>query len=440
MVAVDRFGDVVRQNLPGRVPDDGPLDAPRRPVGRGRPGRPGRPRGQRDPPPAPGRRARPHPAARPRPRGPRHRPGRARAAAERRGRRGAAGVPRLVARDRAPAPGLPGRHGRRGHRVARRRRRRRGRPAPPLHRACSPTHVHVPVDRDGDGRLDAVEDHRPGGARPSPRTATGTGAEPWAAARRTGCSRRCRDACARCTRTPTSSPRSGASMQRISRRIRRQLVEGSTAMWTGPGADEARAAFLALAAETETRGRTFEEAATADAGGRPGDHPQPRGVRHPARPVGRAGQPRSGRRRRLPGPRVDGRLGAGAAGGAGAGAGEGVGPALPAVQREHDRGRRRPRPHPPRPTAPRRSRSTPRSRPWSPGAYTPPPADGWRPGVVGGAPDGPTGGVLVGTSAVGGTTDVGWGGTGDGVPDLVARPTTTRAPAPRPDDERCRRR
>ena len=28
MVAVDRFGDVVRQNLPGRVPDDGPLDAP----------------------------------------------------------------------------------------------------------------------------------------------------------------------------------------------------------------------------------------------------------------------------------------------------------------------------------------------------------------------------------------------------------------------------
>ncbi len=28
MVAVDRFGDVVRQNLPGRVPDDGPLDTP----------------------------------------------------------------------------------------------------------------------------------------------------------------------------------------------------------------------------------------------------------------------------------------------------------------------------------------------------------------------------------------------------------------------------
>ena len=229
----------------------------------------------------------------------------------------------------------------------------------------------------------------------------------------------------------------GASMQRISRRIRRQLVEGSTAMWTGPGADEARAAFLALAAETETRGRTFEEAAqpmreAARAITRSREAydtlPDPSGVRANPGLVGDGGfQDRESMDAWVQAQR-----------------------AALAQEREKESARHyrqysasmtaaaddlaRTLPT----AAPRRSRSTPRSRPWSPGAYTPPPADGWRPGVVGGAPD-PTGGVLVGPSTVGGTTDVGWGGTGDGVPDLSLGdddPGTGTGS----DDDRARRR
>ena len=212
----------------------------------------------------------------------------------------------------------------------------------------------------------------------------------------------------------------GASMQRISRRIRRKLVEGSTTMWTGPGADEARAAFLALAAETETRGRTFEEAAkpmreAARAITRSREAydtlPDPSGVRANPGLVGDGGfQDRESMDAWVQAQR-----------------------AALAEEREKESARHYrqysasmtaaaddlARTLPDRGPAPQPVDTS--VTPWSPGAYTPPPADDGRPGVVGGAPDGSsdgsTGGVL-GGSGSGGTTEVGWGGTGDDVPDL----------------------
>ena len=225
----------------------------------------------------------------------------------------------------------------------------------------------------------------------------------------------------------------GASMQRISRRIRRKLVEGSTAMWTGPGADEARAAFLALAAETETRGRTFEEAATpmreaARAITRSREAydtlPDPSGVRANPGLVGDGGfQDRESMDAWVQAQR-----------------------AALAQEREKESARHY-RQYSASMTAAADdlARTLPDDRPspqpvdtsvtpWSPGGYTPPPADGWRPGVVGGAPDGSTGGTLVGTTGVGGTTDVGWGGTGDAVPDLSLGEDDDHGTGSRPDD------